>query len=63
MWLIEKIKSYFQTRTQLKRQRLTIERALAHVRNEPMAEPPTTEQAIRMYDQVSVIGCVVSFKI
>ena len=63
MWLIEKIKSYFQTRAQLKRQRLTIERALAHVRSGPMAEPPTTEQAIRMYDQVSVIGCVVSFKI
>ena len=63
MWLIEKIKSYFQTRTQLKRQRLTIERELAHVRSEPMAEPPTTEQAIKMYDQVSLIGCVVSFKI
>ena len=63
MWLIEKIKSYFQTHTQLKRQRLTIERALAHVRSEPMAEPPTTEQAIKMYDQVSLIGYVASFKI
>lgn len=58
MWLIEKIKIYFHTRTCIKRQRVVINREIAHAKTMPMAKPPSETEVILMAHQVATTGCV-----
>lgn len=58
-WLIEKIRSYFQTNNQLREQRKIIRREIELVKIAGMAEPPTHAQAVEMYNIVSTKGCVI----
>ena len=58
-WLIEKIKTYLQTKAQIKKQRANINREIEAVKSKGMEEPPTHDQAIVMYTQVSTKGAVV----
>ena len=58
-WLINKIKSYSQTRTRLREQRKIIRREIELVKIMGMAEPPTHAQAVAMYNLVSTKGCVI----
>lgn len=58
-WLINKIKSYSQTRTRLREQRKIIRREIELIKIMGMAEPPTHAQAVEMYNIVSTKGCVI----
>jgi hypothetical protein len=58
-WLINKIKSYSQTRTRLREQRKIIRREIELVKIMGMADPPTHVQVVEMYNLVSTKGCVI----
>ena len=59
-WLIKKITFYFRTRRRLKQLRVYIEKEIERVKDSPMAEHPTNEQAIAMYNQVKDVGVVLN---
>jgi len=58
IWLINKIVFYFRTRRRLKQLRVYIEKEIERVKDMPMVEPPTQEQAIAMYNQEKNVGMV-----